>query len=79
MLINIADRRERQVRIEIKANREIYKKFEKLETRPDTRQDRRGRLGRSGNAKTTRDSKMLQRDGPTDQPTRHGVESRVRD
>ena len=38
-------------------------------TRPDTRQDSRGWLGRSSNAKTARNSKMLRTDGRTD---RHG-------
>ena len=43
-------------------------------TRPDTRQNSRGQLGRSSSAKTARNSKMLR-----DQPTRQGVESCVRD
>ena len=38
-------------------------------TRPDTRQDSRGRLGRGRNAKTARNSKKLGTDGRTD---RHG-------
>ena len=54
-----------------------------VKTRPDTRQSSRGRLGRSSNAKTARNSKTWQTDGrtdlPTDQPTRQGEESRVRD
>ena len=44
-------------------------------TRPDTRQFSCGRLGGSSDAKTTRNSKMLRTDRPTD---RHGKEqSRV--
>ena len=39
-------------------------------TRPDTRQSSRGRLGRSSNAKTDRNSKMWPTDGRTDRPTR---------
>ena len=38
-------------------------------TRPDTRQSSRGWLGRSSDAKTTRNSKMGRTDGPTDLPT----------
>ena len=49
------------------------------ETRPDTRQSSRRQLGRSCNAETARNSKMLRTDGPTDRPTRLGVESHVRD
>ena len=51
-------------------------------TRPDTRQDSRGWLGRSGNAKNyTRFRNVMDGriDGPTDRPTWQGVESRVRD
>ena len=44
-------------------------------TRPDTRQDSRGQLGRGRNAKTARNSKIF----VTDRPTRQGVESHVRD
>ena len=47
-------------------------------TRPDTRQDSRGWLGRSGNAKTACNS-INPRDGRTNRPTRQGVESRIRD
>ena len=42
---------------------------DKKKTRPDTRQSSRGRLGRSSNAKTARNSKMLRTDRPTDLPT----------
>ena len=35
-------------------------------TRPDTRHQRRGRLGRGSNAKTARNSEMLRTDGRTD-------------
>ena len=49
------------------------------ETRPDTRQDSRGRLGRGSIAKTARNSEMLLTDRRTDGPTRQGVESRARD
>ena len=45
------------------------------ETRPDTRQSSRRQLGRSCNAETARNSKMLR----TDRPTRQGVELRVHD
>ena len=49
-------------------------------TRPDTRHDSRGQLGRGHYAKTTRNSKIIVTDQPTDQ---HGkvytVESRVPD
>ena len=47
------------------------------EKRPDTRQSIRGRLGRSSDAKSIRNSKILgvESDGPTDQ----GVGLRVRD
>ena len=38
-------------------------------TRPDTRQDSRGRLGKGRNAKTSRNSEIFVTDGPTD---RHG-------
>ena len=46
-------------------------------TRPDTRQSSRGRLGRSSNTNTARNSKMWWTDGRTDLPTdrltdRHG-------
>ena len=40
-----------------------------MRTRPDTRQDSRGGLGRSSNEKTARNSKMWRIDGPTDGPT----------
>ena len=40
-----------------------------IRTRPDTRQDSRGRLGRGSNAKTARNSEMWWTDGRTD---RHG-------
>ena len=40
-----------------------------IKTRPDTRQSSRGRLGRSSNAKTARNSKMWRKDGWTDLPT----------
>ena len=49
------------------------------ETRPDTRQDSRGRFGRDSNAKAARNSEMLRTDGRTDRPIQRGVESRVRD
>ena len=52
---------------------------DEIETRPDTRQDSRGRLGGTRNAKTARNSKIFVTDGRTDGPTRQGVESRVRD
>ena len=52
-------------------------------TRPGTWQSSCGRLGRSSNAQTARNSKMWrtyrQTYRPTDRPTRQGVESRVRD
>ena len=48
-------------------------------TRPDTRQDSRGRLGRGRNAKTARNSKILITHVPTHQLTWHGLESLVRD
>ena len=48
-------------------------------TRPDTRQNSRGQLGRGSNANTARNSKMLPTDRRMDRPTRQGVESRVRD
>ena len=48
-------------------------------TRPDTRQSSRGRLGRINDAKCARNSKIFRTDGPTDGPTRQGVETRVRD
>ena len=42
-------------------------------TRPDTRQSSRGRLGRSGNAKTARNLTKFVTDIPTYRPTdRHG-------
>ena len=45
-------------------------------TRPDTRRDSRGRLGRDSNAKNACNSKHFgPTDGQTDQPTWQGVES----
>ena len=46
--------------------KERQKRRKKKKTRPDTRQFRRGRFGRSSNVKTARNSKMLRTDGPTD-------------
>ena len=50
--------------------------FHRLTNWRDTRQDSRGRLGRSSNAKPARNSKMLRRDGRTD-PTTDTVRCRV--
>ena len=44
-----------------------FKRSSRKVTRPDTRQSSRGQLGRSISAKTARNSKMLGRDGRTDQ------------
>ena len=69
----------------LKQEKKMIKEKKRKEkwTRPDTRQSSRGRLGRSSNAKITRNSKMWPTDGPTDgrtdRPTDQGVESRVRD
>ena len=46
--------------------------------RLDIRQSCQGRLGSSSNAKTARNFHNVL-DGPTDRPTRQGVESRVHD
>ena len=48
-------------------------------TRPDTRRSSRGRLGRSSNTKTARNSTKFVTDVPTYRPTQQGVESRARD
>ena len=48
-----------------------------IQTRPDTRQDSRGRLGKGCNAKKC--SKLKKYLLPTYRPTWQGVESRVRD
>ena len=69
---------------EIKINSEeslktcILQKGNTKKTRPDTRQSSRGRLGRSSNAKIAI-LEIFRTNGPTDGPTRKGVESRVRD
>ena len=47
------------------ASRGCKSKLEYLETRPDTRQSSRGRLGRSNNAKTARNFRNIS-DGRTD-------------
>ena len=52
-----------------KRNKERKKKY--IKTRPDTRQDCRGRLGRGRNAKTACNSKIFGTDKPTHQ---HGKE-----
>ena len=49
------------------------------ETRPDTRQSSRGRLGRSSNVKPLTILEIFWKDEPTDRPIRQGVQSRVRD
>ena len=47
-------------------------------TRPDTRQDSRGQLGRGRNAITARNSTKFVTDRRTGRPTQQGVELRVR-
>ena len=51
----------------------------KKETRPDTRQDIRGRLGRGRTGKTAQNIKIFGTYRPTDRPTQQGVESHVPD
>ena len=55
---------------------QIFRQQQSRKTRPDTRQDSRGRLGRGRNAKSARNSEIFVTDV---RRTRQGVESRVRD